>query len=61
MFNIVVAGSTAASYWAIIVPLMMSVDLLNDSFARQARENVAYTMSRKAKGHKYDESKANST
>jgi hypothetical protein len=57
MFNIIYIGAPT-SYWAIIMPLFLSVDMLNDSFIRQAQENVNRIVYKETSKKRYDEAKA---
>ncbi|GMI26831.1 hypothetical protein TeGR_g8519 [Tetraparma gracilis] len=58
MFNIFYI-STPASYWPIIVPLLLSVDMLNDSMTLYASQRVQHALYKKNDRRKIDESKAN--
>jgi hypothetical protein len=53
--------SDPASYWAIIMPLFLSVDMLNDSMTLHAHESVKYALFKRNARGKNDESKANGT
>ncbi|GMI41532.1 hypothetical protein TeGR_g12895, partial [Tetraparma gracilis] len=60
MFNIFFV-SQPVSYWAIIIPLWFQVDMVNDSFTRQAQEQVNQIMIKEAEKRDFDEAKANGT
>ena len=60
MFNILYV-SNPASYWAIIVPLLLSVDMLNDSMTLHAHERVKHALFKRNTRRKNEESKANGT
>ncbi|GMI54614.1 hypothetical protein TeGR_g7513, partial [Tetraparma gracilis] len=60
MFNIFFV-SQPASYWAIIIPLWFQVDMVNDSFTRQAQEQVNKIMIKEAEKRDFDEAKASGT
>ncbi|GMI19178.1 hypothetical protein TeGR_g2222 [Tetraparma gracilis] len=60
MFNIFYV-SNPASYWAIIVPLFLSVDMLNDSMTLHAHESVKHALFKRNDKMKKEESKANGT
>ncbi|GMI24835.1 hypothetical protein TeGR_g6113 [Tetraparma gracilis] len=60
MFNILYV-SNPASYWAIIVPLALSVNTLFKGFKREGLESVKHTMFKRNVERKNDESKANGT
>ena len=60
MFNIFFV-SQPVSYWAIIIPLWFQVDMVNDSFTRQAQEQVNQIMIKLANKKHFDEAKANGT
>jgi hypothetical protein len=60
MFNIVYV-SKPESYWAIIMPLFLSVDMLNDSMTLRARESVKHALLKQNTRKKNDESRANGT
>ncbi|GMI41460.1 hypothetical protein TeGR_g5044, partial [Tetraparma gracilis] len=59
MFNVFYISPT--SYWAIIVPLLLSVDMLNDSMTLHAHESVKHALFKQSTRKKNDESKANGT
>ena len=58
MFNIFYV-SNPASYWAIIMPLFLSVDMLNDSMTLHAHESVKHALFKRNARRKNEESKAN--
>ena len=60
MFNIFYV-SNPASYWAIIMPLFLSVDMLNDSMTLRAHESVKRALFKQNARKKNEESKANGT
>ncbi|GMI34434.1 hypothetical protein TeGR_g1892, partial [Tetraparma gracilis] len=60
MFNIFYVENPT-SYWAIIAPLFLSVDMLNDSVLRQAHEMVLHHLEKQATLKMFDESKARGT
>ncbi|GMI27325.1 hypothetical protein TeGR_g10894 [Tetraparma gracilis] len=60
MFNITFV-SVPESYWPIIVPLWFAVDMVNDSFTRQAQEQVNHHMIKLADEKQFEEAKANGT
>ncbi|GMI54081.1 hypothetical protein TeGR_g10254, partial [Tetraparma gracilis] len=60
VFNIFYV-SNPASYWAIIVPLLLSVDMLNDSMTLRAHESVQRALFKQSARRKNEESKANGT
>ncbi|GMI36496.1 hypothetical protein TeGR_g15056, partial [Tetraparma gracilis] len=60
MFNIFYV-SNPASYWAIIMPLFLSVDMLNDSMTLHAHESVKHALFKQNVQRKNEESKANGT
>jgi len=49
------------SYWPIIVPLLLSVDMLNDSMTLRAHESVKHALFKRNARRKNEESKANGT
>jgi hypothetical protein len=49
------------SYWAIIMPLFLAVDMLNDSMTLSAHESVKHAMYKQNTARENDESKANGT
>jgi hypothetical protein len=59
MFNLLRVDSP--SYWPIIVPLLLSVDMLNDSMTLRAHESVKYALFKRNVQRKNEESKANGT
>ncbi|GMI50282.1 hypothetical protein TeGR_g3670, partial [Tetraparma gracilis] len=50
-----------ASYWAVIMPLFLSVDMLNDSFTLHALKSVKQNLYKQGVRAKHEESKANGT
>jgi hypothetical protein len=50
-----------SSYWAIIIPLWFAIDMVNDSFTRQAQEHVNHVMTKLADEKQFDEAKASGT
>jgi hypothetical protein len=60
VFNITFV-SDPESYLPIIVPLWFAVDMVNDSFTRQAQEQVNQIMIKLANKKHFDEAKANGT
>ncbi|GMI40457.1 hypothetical protein TeGR_g3449 [Tetraparma gracilis] len=62
MFNLQPAiAIDLTSYWAIIVPLFLSVDMLNDSMTLRAHESVKHALFKRNVQRKNEESKANGT
>jgi hypothetical protein len=62
MFNLQPAIAVdLSSYWPIIVPLLLSVDMLNDSMTLRAHESVKRALFKQRARRKNDESKANGT
>jgi hypothetical protein len=60
MFNIVYV-SQPTSYWAIIMPLFLSVDMLNDSMILHANKSVERVLFKENARFTNEESKANGT
>jgi Leucine-rich repeat (LRR) protein len=60
LFNITLLDKPA-SYWPIIFPLALSVEMLHDSLIREAHENVSFYTRKLVAEHKFDVAKANGT
>ncbi|GMH78359.1 hypothetical protein TrLO_g9996 [Triparma laevis f. longispina] len=61
IFNLSFVENAAASYWALTIPLWFSVDMVNDSFTRQAYEQTKILLRKIKQKQRFATSKANGT